>query len=59
VAGEWGGAKKDLKKAKQYLAHAIKTGDAKLESAVQELTKDIEALWHKMDSNANKTKTKS
>jgi len=59
AVGEWDGAKKDLEKAKEYLADAMKTGGGKLETAGQELTKDIESLWQKIDTEAGKTKTKS
>ena len=59
VAGEWDGAKKDLEKAKQYLADATKTGDVKIKAEAQKLEADIETLWQKIDTEAGKTKTKS
>jgi hypothetical protein len=59
VAGDWDGAKKDLEKAKQYLADATKTGDVKIKAEAQKLEADIETLWQKIDPEAGKTKTKS
>jgi cellobiose-specific phosphotransferase system component IIA len=59
VAGDWNGAKKDLEKAKEYLADAIETGDVKIKAEAQKLEADIETLWQKIDTKAGKTKTKS
>ena len=55
MAGKWDGAKKDLEKAKEYLADAIETGDVKIKAEVQQLEADIETLWQKVHSDESHT----